>query len=62
MNGLKTTIVDSDAEMVRLVGVRRRGFDRLIGAQAMASAMVLVTRNEKDFADIPGLTVEDWSA
>jgi len=50
------------AEMVRLVGVRRRGFDRLIGAQAMASAMVLVTRNEKDFADIPGLTVEDWSA
>ncbi|WP_287002874.1 MULTISPECIES: type II toxin-antitoxin system VapC family toxin [Sphingobium] len=50
------------AEMVRLVGVRRRGFDRLIGVQAMASAMVLVTRNEKDFADIPGLTVEDWSA
>ncbi|EKU75706.1 MULTISPECIES: type II toxin-antitoxin system VapC family toxin [Sphingobium] len=50
------------AEMVRLVGVRSRGFDRLIGAQAMASAMVLVTRNEKDFADIPGLTVEDWSA
>lgn len=50
------------AEMVRQVGVRRRGFDRLIGAQAMASAMVLVTRNEKDFADIPGLTVEDWSA
>lgn len=50
------------AEMVRLVGVRRRGFDRLIGAQAMASAMVLVTRNEKDFVDIPGLTVEDWSA
>ncbi|WP_454289999.1 PIN domain-containing protein [Sphingobium scionense] len=50
------------AEMVRMVGVRRRGFDRLIGAQAMASAMVLVTCNEKDFADIPGLAVEDWTA
>lgn len=49
------------AKVVRQVGVRRRGFDRLIGTQALALGLILITRNEKDFADIPGLKVEDWT-
>jgi tRNA(fMet)-specific endonuclease VapC len=49
------------ANVVRQVGVRRRGFDRLIGTQALALGLILVTRNDRDFADIPGLKVEDWT-
>ncbi|MBV2148739.1 type II toxin-antitoxin system VapC family toxin [Sphingobium sp. AS12] len=49
------------AQVVRTIGVRRKSFDRLIGAQAVASQRILVTRNEADFADIPGLRIEDWT-
>lgn len=49
------------AQVVRNIGVRRKSLDRLIGAQAVASQRILVTRNEADFADIPGLRIEDWT-
>lgn len=49
------------AQVVRAIGVRRKSFDRLIGAQAVASQCILVTRNEADFADIAGLQIEDWT-
>lgn len=49
------------ADVARQAGMRRNSFDRLIGAQALALDMVLVTRNRKDFADIAGLTMEDWT-
>ncbi|MBU6269623.1 MAG: type II toxin-antitoxin system VapC family toxin [Sphingomonadales bacterium] len=49
------------AGMVRDIGVRRRSFDRLIAAHALARGLVLVTSNVKDFADVPGLKVEDWT-
>ncbi len=39
----------------------RGGFDRLIAAHALALGLTLVTNNEKDFADIPGLEVENWT-
>lgn len=39
---------------------RRGGFDRLIAAHALALDLTLVTNNERDFADIPGLRVENW--
>ena len=38
----------------------RDAFDRLIAAHAVALNAVLVTNNEADFADYPGLTVENW--
>lgn len=47
--------------VVREVGIRRKSFDRLIGAHALSLGLVLVTNNEADFADIPGLRVENWT-
>lgn len=49
------------AMLVQRVGVNRRSFDRLIAAHALALGAVLVTNNEKDFADVPGLMVENWA-
>jgi tRNA(fMet)-specific endonuclease VapC len=40
---------------------RRASFDRLIAAHALSHDLIVVTRNEKDFADVPGLRVENWT-
>lgn len=40
---------------------KRASFDRLIAAHALSHGLVVVTRNEKDFADVPGLVVENWT-
>lgn len=40
---------------------RRGSFDRLIGAHALSLGLILVTNNEPDFADIPGLKIENWT-
>lgn len=39
----------------------RHRFDRLIAAHALAEAATIATRNAGDFADVPGLAVEDWT-
>lgn len=41
---------------------KRARCDRLIAAHALALKLTLVTNNEGDFGDIPGLTVENWTA
>lgn len=38
----------------------RDALDRLIAAHAMAVDAVLVTNNEDDFRDYPGLRLENW--
>ncbi|MDP2811437.1 MAG: type II toxin-antitoxin system VapC family toxin [Rhodocyclaceae bacterium] len=38
----------------------RDALDRLIAAHAMSVGAVLVTNNESDFKDYPGLAVENW--
>lgn len=40
---------------------RRGSFDRLIAAHAIALNVAIVTDNERDFADIPDLEVENWT-
>ena len=41
---------------------RRNVLDRLIAAHARSVNAVLVTNNEADFRDMPGLVVENWVA
>ena len=40
---------------------KRANYDRLIAAHALSEDLILVTENVADFADIPGLKVEDWT-
>ncbi len=39
---------------------QRDTMDRLIAAHAVSAGLTLVTNNEADFKDYPGLTVENW--
>jgi tRNA(fMet)-specific endonuclease VapC len=48
--------------IIMQIGRRKsRDFDRLIAAHAVVSDSVLVTANVADFADVPGLTIENWA-
>lgn len=40
---------------------RRARFDRLIAAHAISIGATVVTNNEIDFADVPGLRIENWT-
>jgi tRNA(fMet)-specific endonuclease VapC len=52
---------ESYGRLVREIGVKRRSFDRLIAAHALSLGLSLVTSNERDFADVPGLRIVNWS-
>lgn len=52
---------DEYGTVAREVGVKRRTFDRLIAAHARALGLIVVTNNVADFADVPGLIVENWT-
>jgi tRNA(fMet)-specific endonuclease VapC len=49
------------AEAYSRMPFRRGRFDRLIAAHALALGVTLVTANEADFADVPGLRIENWT-
>jgi tRNA(fMet)-specific endonuclease VapC len=40
---------------------KRARFDRLLAAHALSIGAVVITNNEADFADVPGLNVENWT-
>lgn len=40
---------------------KRARFDRLLAAHALSIEAVIITNNEADFADVPGLKVENWT-
>ncbi|WP_457798620.1 PIN domain-containing protein [Methylocystis sp. S23] len=49
-------------EMLRRIEPkRRRMLDRMVAAQAIAEGRTLVTLAPQDFADLPGLAIENWS-
>jgi tRNA(fMet)-specific endonuclease VapC len=40
---------------------RHGSFDRLIAAHALSLGLILVTNNERDYADLPALPVDNWA-
>lgn len=40
---------------------KRARFDRLLAAHAVSLGATVVTNNASDFADVPGLKVENWT-
>lgn len=57
-------VLDFDYKAARAYAAlpfRRGSYDRLIAAHALSHDLILVTANEADFADLPGLVVENWT-
>lgn len=57
-------LLDFDAAAARAFAqlpFKRHSYDRLIAAQALSLGLTVITRNFSDFADVPGLKVEDWT-
>jgi tRNA(fMet)-specific endonuclease VapC len=48
------------AIIARCGWVRGRDYDRMIAAHAIATGSTLVTDNEADFRDVPGLGLVNW--
>jgi tRNA(fMet)-specific endonuclease VapC len=40
---------------------KRGNFDRLVSAHALSLGLTLISRNVKDFADVSGLEIENWT-
>ena len=40
---------------------KRARFDRLLAAHALSLGVTVITNNDADFADVPGLKVENWT-
>lgn len=40
---------------------KRARFDRLLAAHALSVNATIITNNERDFADVPGLVTENWT-
>lgn len=57
-------VLDFDAQAARVYGklpFKRARFGRLLAAHALAIGATVVTNSEADFADIPGLKLENWT-
>lgn len=61
---LPFTQADAESFGVLRAAVRDRNrdtMDRLIAAHALSAGVTLVTNNEADFKDYPGIKVENWA-
>lgn len=57
-------IIDFDEAAAReyaKLPFKRARFDRLLAAHALSIGVTVITNNEGDFADVPGLKVENWT-
>lgn len=52
---------ESAARVYAKIPFKRASYDRLIAAHALSLGLAVVTANTKDFADVPGLMVENWT-
>lgn len=52
---------DRAAMAFGLLPFRRARLDRLLAAHALSLDATFVTNNEADFADVPGLKIENWT-
>jgi tRNA(fMet)-specific endonuclease VapC len=51
---------EAAARVYATLPFRRASYDRLIAAHALSQGLTVITANTADFADVPGLAVEDW--
>ena len=49
------------ARAYRHLAFKRGTFDRLIAAHALQLGLTFVTNNEREFAGVPGLRIENWT-
>ncbi len=52
---------EASARLYAHLPSKRGSFDRLIAAHALSLGLTLITNNERDFADVPGLRIENWT-
>ena len=52
---------DAAARAYAKLPFKRARFDRLLAAHALSIGATVVTNNEGDFADVPGLKIENWT-
>ena len=52
---------ESAARAYAQLPFKRARFDRLLAAHALSIGATIVTNNAADFADVPGLSVENWA-
>lgn len=52
---------EAAARVYATLPFRRARFDRLLAAHALSIGAVVVSNNEADFADVPGLAIENWT-
>lgn len=52
---------ENAARAYAVISFKRASYDRLIAAHALSLGLTVVTDNEADFADVPGLKVENWT-
>lgn len=52
---------ENAARVYATIPFKRAGYDRLIAAHALSLGLTVITGNTKDFADVPGLMVENWT-